>query len=549
MAEYNIGKKTVQTGKDNCNKPQYGEVGETAKGLVLHEGDVLNVKEGGTVIESTLDGGIVNGYKNGTIEDSIFKSGTAQIDGATVINGTMTGGYLTVSSGLLLGTFHVSGGQLYLAGSSRPDGKNNPRIYLSGSASAIISNAQEMSIVLQDHATIVVTRDALKNISINASGEDFGIMINGLDVKTITGVTKGDRAFIIHTTQGDVTIDGYIPTYKFMANGKDNVWLRACFAAGTLVSTPIGYRTVEALKIGDMVDTDLGPQAVQWVGHQDVNLHGATPDEAHLVRIRAHAFGPQSPSRDLWVTSEHCVQNAEGLTPIRMLVNGGSIAYDRQKRRFTYYHIEVANHAILQAENLGMESYLPGSNASLFENGHDESLVVSVMRDGVVRLPLIIDRERVEPLWARLALRSRETGFPVLPFEGTVGSTDFSLMTDKGEMLDRVDHAVPGQAAFLLPPETKHVRIFSHAVRPDQVIGPFVDDRRLLGLRVGAAYLQGELEDTKVTDHLKAGILGGWNNIESDDWRWTSDEALLPLPSVAQSGGALRLVLELPDVR
>lgn len=49
------------------------------------------------------------------------------------------------------------------------------------------------------------------------------------------------------------------------------------------------------------------------------------------------------------------------LTPIRMLVNGGSIAYDRQKRRFTYYHIEVANHAILQAENLGMESYLPAA--------------------------------------------------------------------------------------------------------------------------------------------------------------------------------------------
>ncbi|WP_459774180.1 Hint domain-containing protein [Asaia astilbis] len=374
-------------------------------------------------------------------------------------------------------------------------------------------------------------------------------MIYGLDLKTITGVTRGDRSFIIHTTGEDVTIDGYIPTYKFTANGDGIVWLRACFAAGTLVSTPIGSRTVETLKVGDMVDTDLGPQAVQWVGHQDVNLHGATPDEAHLVRIRAHAFGPQSPSRDLWVTSEHCVQNAEGLTPIRMLVNGGSIAYDRQKRRFTYYHIEVANHAILQAENLGMESYLPGSNASLFENGHDESLVVSVMRDGVVRLPLIIDRERVEPLWARLVLRSREMGFPVLSFEGTVGSTDFSLMTDKGETLDRVDHAVPGQAAFLLPPKTKHVRIFSHAVRPDQAIGPFVDDRRLLGLRVGAAYLQGEVEDTKVTDHLRAGILGGWNNIESDDWRWTSDEALLPLPSVAQSGGALRLVLELPDMR
>ncbi|WP_367160790.1 Hint domain-containing protein [Kozakia baliensis] len=44
--------------------------------------------------------------------------------------------------------------------------------------------------------------------------------------------------------------------------------------------------------------------------------------------------------------------------PARMLVNGGSIAYDHSFSRYDYYHIETADHSVIFAESMPTESYL-----------------------------------------------------------------------------------------------------------------------------------------------------------------------------------------------
>ncbi|RUT24315.1 hypothetical protein C0V97_17260 [Asaia sp. W19] len=546
MAEYNLGKETVNTGSGDS--PKWEDRGQTGTGYVLNAGDTLNVNDWGTATNCTLNGGTVNGNSGGTINNATINSGIANIQGATVNGGTMNGGTMVVRSGTLSGTFRVTGGSLTIGNSNGVVGTNNTIINLSGSAAAAIYNVAAMTINLASGASLKTRINALRTLTINTTGENFSLDIEDLDPRTITGVTHEANRLIIHTTNGDVTINGSIPGYHFSPDGRGGLTLTACFAEGTLIATPQGLRRVETLRIGDMVETDLGPQPVRWVGYKQVRLHGAKPDEAHLIRIHAHAFGAGRPNRTLWVTPEHCVSHEGGLVPMRMLVNGGSIAYDRTRRSYTYYHIETPVHAILQAENLGMESYLPGLNAVVFDNRHPGSDNVPGNAHGKARLPLIVARDRIEPLWASLATRSARLGHAVSVTGGEMGRTDIRLVTAEGKALTRVDHAVAGQAAFVLPPYTRAVIIRATARRPDQVIGPFMDDRRRLGVRVGTAYVQDEGGCDVITHHLTTRALGGWHEIEDGDTRWTSDSAVLPLPEFPVEARVRHLILDLPDM-
>ncbi|MCX2564775.1 hypothetical protein [Acetobacter thailandicus] len=81
----------------------------------------------------------------------------------------------------------------------------------------------------------------------------------------------------------------------------------------------------------------------------------------------------------------------------------------------------------------------------------------------------------------------------------------------------------------MIPAGIESVRLVSYASRPCDVIGPFVDDRRKLGVLVGSVMLcEGDTTIT-LTDHLQDPELSGWNNIESETARWTKGNALLKL--------------------
>ncbi|MBB5373128.1 NF038122 family metalloprotease [Acidocella aromatica] len=143
-----------------------------------------------------------------------------------------------------------------------------------------------------------------------------------------------------------------------------------CFTPGTRIRTPEGEMPVEALRPGDAVLTRLrGAQRVKWVGKREYD--GRFVGDNHLilpVTIRAGALGPGVPARDLIVSPGHGICLHGALVPAWRLVNGASITQATQVERVTYYHVELAAHDLLLAENCLCESYLDSGDRAQFHN-------------------------------------------------------------------------------------------------------------------------------------------------------------------------------------
>lgn len=157
---------------------------------------------------------------------------------------------------------------------------------------------------------------------------------------------------------------------RFLADGNNtagdyNVQAAPCFTTGTLIRTARGEVAVEDLIVGDLAVTASGTlRPITWIGNRALDAKGeALPHNEQPIRIRAGAFGPGLPARDLRLSHGHPVlvgadANGEGgvLVPVMCLINGTSVLRE-PATEVTYWHIELDAHDILLAEGLAAESY------------------------------------------------------------------------------------------------------------------------------------------------------------------------------------------------
>ena len=150
----------------------------------------------------------------------------------------------------------------------------------------------------------------------------------------------------------------------------------ACFAAGSLIATPDGERTVEDLGIGDSILTAGGRTVpVKWVGRQTVwkLRHRA---RSQPVRIRAGALGGGLPHRDLTVTADHGMVLDGYVINASALVNHDTINFVPLAELgdvFTVYHIETEAHDVILANGTPAETFIDYAGRAAFDN-HDEYL-------------------------------------------------------------------------------------------------------------------------------------------------------------------------------
>jgi hypothetical protein len=186
-----------------------------------------------------------------------------------------------------------------------------------------------------------------------------------------TGFVNGTTVLTVNTSQNwDLNGTNYTTPSTYTENGNPTP---ACFMAGTMITTPDGETQVELLRAGDLVVLSDGRVApISWLGRQSVSLLFANSLKVTPVRIKAGALADGVPARDLLLSPDHAVLVDGVLIHACALVNGVTIVRDKDVPvNFTYYHVEVADHSLILAENTPAETFIDNVDRMAFDNWNE----------------------------------------------------------------------------------------------------------------------------------------------------------------------------------
>ena len=227
------------------------------------------------------------------------------------------------------------------------------------------SNPFLTGVVYNDNS---VTDDDFYTVGEGLDGITVQAVSSSLTESTTTYSTGGYQLQLPADTYtvsfiGDLNGDGNSDTVsQNVTIGSENVKVDIeCFLAGTHILTEKGEILVENLKIGERVLTANSKlEPIKWIGRQTVKPNQVkNPLRGYPILIKAGALGNNIPSRDLYTSPDHSLFVDGLLINAGALVNDISIIKTEPSETFTYYHIELENHALLVAEGTPAESYLP----------------------------------------------------------------------------------------------------------------------------------------------------------------------------------------------
>ena len=186
---------------------------------------------------------------------------------------------------------------------------------------------------------------------------DVTISGNSFPTGTFSATTKGPLGVV--DSNNNLTISGAEPPSS-----------APCFLGQTMIATPEGEKAVSEMAIGDMVLSKDGvAMPVRWIGRRVVSTLFADPLRSLPIRIQAGALGDGLPKRDLLISPDHALLLDGILANAGTLVNGETIIREEIKEEsFTYYHIEVDDHALILAEGAPAETFIDHVERMAFDN-------------------------------------------------------------------------------------------------------------------------------------------------------------------------------------
>lgn len=493
-----------------------GTISGTTDAILLGDGDdTLNIQTG-SVISGTVDGGAGNNTVNlsgsGTFDGAINFQ-TMTVSGSWILSGDQS--YSTISL--------ADNAALTLQGSA----PSTETITFSGGAALILGTSSSFNATLSNFAVgntldfSTVTYDTEATVSV--SDNQVVISSNGITYTlTISPADTSEQFQLAKDSDGSLMLEAVV-----------------CFLPGGMIATPDGERAVETLRPGMSVLTfdngEITPKDIVWVGCQHVMVQrDCPPDIAGVpIRISKDALAAGVPHHDLLVTPEHCLYLDGCFVPVRMLVNGMTISYAHEIRSYKCYHIETRDHAVIRANGLFTESYLDTGNRRNF-SPLAEGTVVSAFNgparnwDEHAATRLCTDRSFVEPLYSQIVQRASEMEDITVKVEKEyVQDPALRLVLPNGSKM--VPLRIIGQRyVFALPANVDVVRVMSRSARPCDTIGPYVDDRRNLGVLISRVTVCDAHQGSDITAYL-TDDLPGWNAREEGTCRWTQGNAVLPL--------------------
>ncbi|MGF1275344.1 Hint domain-containing protein [Acetobacter pasteurianus] len=527
------GATTSNTIVSGANAFEAVSAGGSSLNAIISDGGNEYANAGATIINPTAEnGGAITVHDDGILSNATIQKGAS----LNVQNSGTLSGTVILQNGGTASIYSNAGGTIVM------DGDTNTGL--------IISGLTEGGIV----STVI------SGFNGTSGGDSDGIVLDGIkegDVQDISYDANDPNKLWINLKNNHsigLTIDGVSQYGNALVVGDDgNLIYEVCFLRGSMIRTPKGDIAVENLLSGDeVIAYDSNTQQaitrpVVWIGKAQCSVRSHLPDDeaGYPVRVCKNAIADGVPYKDMLITAEHCLFFDGKFVPVRMLVNGVSIFYDKSITSYDYYHVETAQHSVITADGMLTESYLDTGNRRVF---HQKGTVIrfrSARHDWEkdAAAPLCVERAFVEPLFHKLAARNNFAAPPITSSERT-DDPYLHLITDNGTMLRPIRQ--DGQRYnFMLPANTHSVRIVSRANRPADVIGPFVDDRRLMGVAISDVLLLSAQQQHKITAHLQAQKPDGWHDTDWTDCAWTNGNAELPLENYLSPGniGILSITL------
>ncbi|MEP5153693.1 Hint domain-containing protein [Planktotalea sp.] len=171
----------------------------------------------------------------------------------------------------------------------------------------------------------------------------------------------------------------------------------ACFTKGTLIETPNGPVRIDALGVGDLVNTiDNGPSPIRWIGQTTVQ---GTGNHAP-IRFEQGVLGADctilvSPQHRIRIQGWQCellFGQEEILVPAIALVNGTTVK-QVECDTVTYVHIMFDTHQLVTCSGFVSESFFPAETAKTSVSGMQrevaelfpEAIAEANLTDGLAR--------------------------------------------------------------------------------------------------------------------------------------------------------------------
>ncbi|MEX3016011.1 Hint domain-containing protein [Gymnodinialimonas hymeniacidonis] len=222
--------------------------------------------------------------------------------------------------------------------------------------------------------------DAVAGLDVTASwpGDTVTIIVPGVGDVTYVGTTIyiSDGSVIFTPTDGQVLSGGEFVSSTYVTTQGPLLTSQLgppCFLPGTLISTPTGSIKVEDLRVGDLVCV-LGGSAmpVAYIRHRRISAQHLRANPRHApIRIPGTAFSLTSNHADLFVSPQHrmlirskIAQRMYGeqeiLAPAAQLIGFKGIRRVETEKPFSYIHLLLSEHSIIEANGLGTESLFLG---------------------------------------------------------------------------------------------------------------------------------------------------------------------------------------------
>lgn len=246
-----------------------------------------------------------------------------------------------------------------------------------GTYSSVAGLTQNLGIAFGTQINTLKAGAGTKIITVNNAND----IING-GTGSATIVFGGNRSSwtlssdgnVITARNGEVTDSlSSVRTLQFADQSIDASSVVACYVRGTHIKTARGEVAVEDLIIGDRLMTLAGDaQPLLWIGRRSYAgwLAIGNPD-VQPIRFAAGSLADHVPCRDLLVSPEHAMFLDGMLIPAHHLVNGVSIHKAAGMEEVHYFHLELADHAVIFAEDAAAESFVDDNSRGMFHNAYE----------------------------------------------------------------------------------------------------------------------------------------------------------------------------------